>query len=164
MEITFKGQAVELSGTPPKVGDKAPNFILKDLNDQPHSLEEMQGKPVILSVIPDIDTRVCALQTKRFNQEASQVSDVYFATISNNTKEEQANWCAKEGADMLMLHDPENKFGESYHLYIPKRDHFARAIFALDQEGTIRYEEIVSEISHEPDYEEALKQVRSLLA
>ncbi len=162
MRITYKGTQIEILGTQPQVGDLAPEFVLKDLENKNHSLSEAKGQAVILSVIPNIDTRVCALQTKRFNQEASQLKEIYFATISNNSKEEQANWCGQEGVDMLMLHDTENEFGKKYGLFIPTTGHLARAIFVLDQNGVIVYEEIVAEMSHEPDYEKALDVAKSL--
>lgn len=163
LKVTRKGNIYDVPGEQLKVGEKAPDFVLKDLQDQQHSLQEFLGKPTILSIVPDIDTRVCALQTKRFNQEASQVSGLNFATISNNTKEEQANWCGQEGVDMLMLHDPENSFGKSYNIWVPDFGHFARTIFVLDAEGIIRYTEIVPDISQEPDYEQALAAARSLI-
>jgi thiol peroxidase len=162
MQVTRKGTIYDVPGTQPKVGDQAKEFQLKSLEDKDYRLTDFLGKPTILSIVPDIDTRVCALQTKRFNEEASKIAEVNFVTISNNTKEEQANWCGKEGIDMLMLHDPENTFGETYQIMIPELGHFARAIFVLDENGVIRYEEIVPEISHEPDYQAALSAARSI--
>ncbi|WP_291291835.1 thiol peroxidase [Enterococcus sp.] len=162
MQVTRKGTIYDVPGTQPKVGDQAKEFQLKSLEDKDYRLADFLGKPTILSIVPDIDTRVCALQTKRFNEEASKIAEVNFVTISNNTKEEQANWCGKEGIDMLMLHDPENTFGETYQIMIPELGHFARAIFVLDENGVIRYEEIVPEISHEPDYQAALSAARSI--
>ena len=116
MQVTRKGTIFEVPGIQPKVGDQAKEFELKSLDDKVYRLADFLGKPTILSIVPDIDTRVCALQTKRFNEEASKIDEVNFVTISNNTKEEQANWCGQEGIDMLMLHDPENTFGETYQL------------------------------------------------
>lgn len=163
MQVTLKGKVLEVPGSQPQVGEKAPDFSLPDLQDKTYTLTDFAGKPTILSVIPDIDTSVCALQTKRFNVAASQLTAVNFATISNNTKEQQAAWCGQEGVDMLMLHDPEGIFGESYHLMIPDFGHFARSIFVLDQEGVIRYQEIVPEIAEEPNYEKALAEAQALI-
>lgn len=162
MQVTRKGTIFEVPGIQPKVGDQAKEFELKSLDDKVYRLADFLGKPTILSIVPDIDTRVCALQTKRFNEEASKIDEVNFVSISNNTKEEQANWCGQEGIDMLMLHDPENTFGETYQIMIPEFGHFARAIFVLDEKGVIRYEEIVPEISQEPDYQSALAAARSI--
>ncbi len=163
MNITRKGEPLEVPGKQLQVGDKAAAFSLKDLTEQTYTLADFAGKPTILSIIPDIDTRVCAIQTKRFNIEASQIDTINFATISNNTKAEQAAWCGQEGVDMLMLHDPENTFGESYSLVITEVNRYARAIYVLDQDGVIRYEEIVPEMSHEPDYAKALEAAKALV-
>lgn len=162
MKITRKGVTIEIPGVQPVVGEQAPAFQLKDLQDNTVELADLAGKPTILSIIPNIDTRVCAIQTKRFNREASQLADVHFATISNNTKEEQAQWCGLEGVDMLMLHDPENTFGAAYHILMPELDRYARSIFVLDQAGVIQYVEIVPEMSQEPDYAKAIAAAQAL--
>ncbi|MBL1228876.1 thiol peroxidase [Enterococcus sp. BWB1-3] len=162
MIVTRKGNEVELVGVQPKVGEKAPDFTLKNLEDKAITLSALEGKTVLISVVPDIDTRICSIQTKRFNQEAGTSEGVVFLTISNNTKEEQSNWCAAEGVDMEMLRDTENSFGEAYGLFIPEMGRLARAIFVVDKEGTLAYEKISREISEEPNYAEALEQAKAL--
>lgn len=117
----------------------------------------------MISVVPDIDTRVCALQTKRFNQEAGNIRGVQFVTISNNTREEQDNWCAAEGVDMEMLHDKDGSFGKAYGLFIPELGKLARSIFVIDAAGKIVYEEISSEISEEPDYDKAIASAKAVV-
>ncbi|MBP2100512.1 thiol peroxidase [Enterococcus rivorum] len=163
MKVTKKGEELEVAGIQPKIGDSAPSFSLPNLSDEVVHLSDFVGKPVLLSVVPDIDTRICSIQTKRFNQEAGKVSGAKLITISNNTKEEQAKWCAAEGVDMEMLHDADLTFGQAYGLFIPEIGHLARAIFVIDKDGKIVYEEIVSEISHEPDYKMALEKLTSLV-
>lgn len=163
MFVTKKGVQVEIPGKQPQVGEMAPEFTLKDQFDQVFTLASFAGKPTILSIVPDIDTRVCAIQTKRFNVEAAGHEELNFATISNNTKEEQAEWCGQEGVKMTMLHDPEGTFGAAYNLMIPELGRYARAIFVLDALGKIQYEEIVPEISQEPDYQQALSEALKLV-
>jgi thiol peroxidase len=163
MQVTLKGNPVELEGVQPIKGDKAPNFSLLDLNDTLVELSASINNPLIISVVPDIDTSVCALQTKRFNQEAATETGINFVTISNNTKEEQSNWCAAEGVEMTMLRDSDLEFAKNYGLLIPAIDRLARAIFVVDSEGTIVYEEIVPEVSQEPDYAKALEAAKALI-
>lgn len=163
MQVTLKGNPVELEGVQPIKGDKAPNFSLLDLNDTLVELSASINNPLIISVVPDIDTSVCALQTKRFNQEAATETGINFVTISNNTKEEQSNWCAAEGVEMTMLRDADLEFAKNYGLLIPAIDRLARAIFVVDTEGTIVYEEIVPEVSQEPDYAKALEAAKALI-
>ncbi|WP_207695688.1 thiol peroxidase, atypical 2-Cys peroxiredoxin [Enterococcus sp. DIV0212c] len=162
MKVTKKGEEVEIVGVQPEVNAKAPEFSLKNLNDEVVNLSDFAGQPVLISVVPDIDTRICSLQTKRFNQEAAKVEGVKFITISNNTKEEQANWCAAEGVDMELLHDTEGTFGQAYGLFIPAMGRLARGIFIIDKEGKIVYEAISTEIAEEPDYATALEQVKAV--
>ncbi|MTD38420.1 thiol peroxidase [Erwinia sp. CPCC 100877] len=162
MNVEKKGQIYEVAGTQPEVGQAAPAFSLKNLADEVVELADFAGQPVLISVVPDIDTRICSLQTKRFNQEAAAVDGVKFMTISNNTKEEQANWCAAEGVDMEILHDTEGTFGQAYGLFIPELKQLARAIFIVDQAGTLVYRAISPEIAEEPDYEAALSKVKEI--
>src|SRR5699024_4485223 len=114
MEITKKGTPYKLKGIQPKVGDKAPDFKVENLADELVKLSDFSGKVVLISVIPDIDTRVCALQAKEFNKIASELDGVQLITISNNSKEEQAEWCAGKDISMEMLHDSNLEFGEAY--------------------------------------------------
>lgn len=163
MKITLKGNPVELEGVQPIIGDKAPSFSLQDLKDNTVELTTSINQPLIISVVPDIDTSVCALQTKRFNQEAATETGINFVTISNNTKEEQSNWCAAEGVEMTMLRDSDLEFAKNYGLLIPAIDRLARAIFVVDTTGTIVYEEITPEVSQEPDYTKALEAAKALI-
>ena len=163
MKVTLKGDPVELEGVQPVKGDKAPSFSLPDLKDRLVDLTGLLTKPLIISVIPDIDTSICALQTKRFNQEAATVTDINFVTVSNNTKEEQSNWCAAEGVDMTMLRDEDLEFAKNYGLLIPAIDRLARGIFVVNEQGEIVHAEITPEVSQEPDYEKALTAAKALI-
>ncbi|MGX7025447.1 thiol peroxidase [Vagococcus hydrophili] len=163
MQVTLKGNPVELEGIQPIVGEKAPVFSLVDLQDKLVDLASLSNKPLIVSVVPDIDTSVCAIQTKRFNQEAASENGINFVTVSNNTKEEQGNWCAAEGVDMTMLRDEDLEFGKNYGLLIPEIGRLARAIFVIDTKGNIAHEEIVAEVSHEPNYQAALDAAKNLI-
>lgn len=163
MQVTLKGQPLELEGSQPVTGEKAVNFSLVDLNDSTVELSDLLAKPLVISVVPDIDTSVCAIQTKRFNQEAASIEKINFVTISNNSKEQQSNWCAAEGVDMMMLRDTDLTFGKGYGLYIFEINHLARAIFVINQEGVVTYEEIVPEIAQEPDYTKAIEAAKALI-
>lgn len=162
MEIHKKDEILTLEGVQPDVGVQAPAFSLKNLQNQMVSLDDFEGQVILISIVPDIDTSICSLQTKRFNQEASRVKGAKFITISNNTKEEQENWCAAEGVDMELLHDTENVFGQAYGLFIPEMKRLARAIFIIDTKGVIVYRAISKEITEEPDYEKALEKLQQL--
>lgn len=161
MEVTRKGTPHKLRGIQTKVEDKAPEFTLKNLVDETVGLKDFFGKVVLISVIPDIDTRVCALQAKAFNKIASELDGVQLITISNNTKEEQAEWCAGKDISMEMLHDSELSFGNAYGLVMEDLERLARSVFVVNPRGEITYQEIVPEMSSEPNYDKAIKAAKA---
>ncbi len=100
MEILRGGQKVELVGNPPEVGDQLPKFKVFTAKGAKVKTRDLLGKPLLLSVVPDLNTRVCSIQTKAFNQQADNYPEVRFVTISNNLPQDQANWCAAEGVTL----------------------------------------------------------------
>ena len=159
MQITKRGEAFSLVKEPLKIGDQAADFELKDLKDKVFRLFQLLDKPLIISVVPDINTSVCSVQTRKFNEMMANFEEANFVTISNNTKEQQASWCAAEGLNLVMLHDPENTFGQAYGVLIPELNVYARSVFVINSDGKIIYEEIVPEMTHEPDYQKAIDAV-----
>lgn len=159
MQITKRGEAFSLVKEPLRVGDQAADFELKDLKDKVFRLFQLLDKPLIISVVPDINTSVCSVQTRKFNEMMADFEEANFVTVSNNTKEQQASWCAVEGLNLVMLHDPENTFGQAYGVLIPELNVYARSVFVIDSDGKIIYEEIVPEMTHEPDYQKAIDAV-----
>lgn len=159
MQITKRGEAFSLVKEPLRVGDQAADFELKDLKDKVFRLFQLLDKPLIISVVPDINTSVCSVQTRKFNEMMANFEEANFVTVSNNTKEQQASWCAAEGLNLVMLHDPENTFGQAYGVLIPELNVYARSVFVIDSDGKIIYEEIVPEMTHEPDYQKAIDAV-----
>ena len=159
MQITKRGEAFSLVKEPLKIGDQAADFELEDLKDKVFRLFQLLDKPLIISVVPDINTSVCSVQTRKFNEMMANFEEANFVTVSNNTKEQQASWCAAEGLNLVMLHDPENTFGQAYGVLIPELNVYARSVFVINSNGKIIYEEIVPEMTHEPDYQKAIDAV-----
>lgn len=157
MEVLRGGEKVELVGNPPMIGDQLPKFKVFTDDGEKVKTRDLLGKPLLISVVPDLNTPVCSIQTKKFNQETDQYPDVRFVTISNNMPKDQATWCAAEGVENLeVLSDHELSFGYEMKLYIPNAGYLARSIFIIDADGKIVYREIVPEIHDEPDYQAAL--------
>ena len=157
MQITIGGKSESLYGNPPEVGDQLPKFKLEDANHQWVKTADIIGRITVLSTVPDIDTPVCSIETKRFNQEADMYPDVRFITVSNNSVEQQQNWCAAEGvANLKLLSDEELSLGYAMKVYLPNFGTLARTIFIIDQTGKIVYRQIVGELHDEPDYADAL--------
>lgn len=157
MEVLRGGEKVQLVGNPPEVGDELPKFKVFTDDGEKIKMRDLLGKPLLISVVPDLNTPVCSIQTKKFNQQADRYPDVRFVTISNNMPQDQANWCAAEGVSNLeVLSDHELSFGYEMNLYIPNAGYLARSIFIVDVDGKIVYREIVPELHDEPNYDAAL--------
>lgn len=164
MQVTFKGEPIEVKGTQLSVGDKVPNVKLQARNgDEVELYNFIKDKPVILSIVPDVLTRTCELQTKSFAEKLNQ-EEVLFLTVSRNTFEEFNNWNEENGLDLVTLSDNNDEFGRDFGLEIDLggNDRLARSVYLVDSDGIIRYAQIVNEVTEEPDYEETLEAIRSL--
>lgn len=164
--ITFRGAPLTLSGTPVAVNGKAPDFSILANDLSPRTLADYAGKVLLISTIPSLDTGVCDMETRRFNQEAARLgSDVRILAISCDLPFAQARWCGAAGVDALeTLSDHRDlSFGAAYGVVIKELRLLTRAIFVVNRSGVITYIEIVPEVSHEPDYEAALAAVRAAL-
>lgn len=157
MQILRGGTPVNLIGTPPEIGQYFSNFELKNERGEIISNSSFIDKKTLISVVPDLNTPVCNIQTKRFNENVDEYKDIRFITISNNTVSEQKEWCAAENVhNMEVLSDKLGLFGKVSGLYIPDAGFLARAIFILDETGKIIYKEVVADLHNEPNYEKAL--------
>lgn len=164
MEITINGEPRQLVGNPPEVGDKFPHFKVFDKNHDKIKTRQLLGKVTLLSVVPNINTPVCSIQTKKFNSTMDQFPDVNFLTISTNTIEEQQKWCAAEGVqNMQLVSDREESFGYESKLLIPDEGVLARSVWILDKDGKVAYRQIVKELTDEPDYDQVLAELKKLL-
>lgn len=165
--ITFKGNPMTLEGDDLAVGSTAPPFTLiyADNGLQKLTLEDLKGKPTIISVVPSLDTPVCAVQTKTFNQELSSLGDkINAVTVSLDLPFAQARFCGAEDIAMRTASDYQtHQFGTDYGLTIEELKLLARAVIVLDANGTVAYKEIVPEVTNEPDYSAAMAALRMLL-
>lgn len=164
--VTLKGNPLTLTGTPVGVGDSAPDFTTTGVDLSEVKLSDYAGKPVIISTIPSIDTGICDLQTKRFNQEAKD-SGLVILTVAMDLPFAMGRWCGAVDAENVVCASDfrDRTFGEAYGLNIgdgPLRGLIARCVMVVDASGKIVYQEIVPEIAQEPDYDAALEAVRSL--
>jgi thiol peroxidase len=163
--ITMKGNPLTLMGRSPKVGDRAPDFTVVDNNLKPVNLATYKGKVCVLSSVPSLDTPVCDMETRRFNQEASGLgSNVAILTISMDLPFAQKRWCGSAGVDKVVtLSDHRDaSFGTSYGVLIKELRLLARAVFVLDRSGVIQYVDIVKELTQEPNYQAVLTAVKKL--
>lgn len=165
-QTTMKGNPVTLSGPVPEAGDAAPDVTVVDTGLAPVRLQDYQGKYILISVVPSLDTGVCDAQTRRFNEEASKLSDeAVVLTVSMDLPFAQARWCGAAGVDrVITLSDHRDaEFGEAFGVLIKELRLLNRSIFVLDKNLTVTYREVVQENTSHPDYEAALEALRSLL-
>jgi len=164
--ITMKGNPLTLLGKELKVGDSAPDFEVLDNNLSPVTLSSFSGKVCVISSVPSLDTPVCDMETRRFNQEAGNLNaDVQILTISMDLPCAQKRWCGAAGVNNVVTLSVQRNasFGTAYGVLIKELRLLARSVFIVDREGVIRYTQMVKEISEEPDYEAILDAANNLL-
>jgi len=164
-KVTFHNDPVTLLGNEVKVGDAAPEFSVLANDLSPVTLADSKGSIRLISVVPSIDTGVCAKQTRTFNEAATELSDdVKILTISVDLPFAQARWCGAEGIDAVQtLSDHRDlSFGEAYGVVIKELRLLARSIFVIDKDDKVVYVEYVSEVTDHPDYDKALEVVKNL--
>jgi len=161
--ITFKGNPLTLVGNEVKVGQKAPDFVVINNNLTPVKFSSYYGKVCLISSVVSLDTPVCDTQTRKFNEEASRLGpNVMILTISMDLPFAQKRWCGAAGVDRLQtLSDyREASFGMAYGTLIKELRLLARGVFVIDQKGFIQYKELVKEVTNEPDYNTALRELK----
>lgn len=164
--ITMKGGPLTLVGPELAIGDVPLDVSLLDNDLKPVKLSSYKGKICVISSVPSLDTPVCDMQTRRFNSEAGNLGDdVAIVTVSMDLPFAQKRWCGAAGVDKVAtLSDYRDAaFGEAYGVLIKELRLLARAIFILDREGALRYQQLVKEVSQEPDYEDVLEAVKKLV-
>jgi len=153
-------QQIVLLGKELKTGKPAPAFKVVDNNFKAVTLADFSGKTILLSVIPSIDTGVCSIQTKRFNEEVAKLPEnVVLLTISTDLPFAQKRFCQQEQVEaMAVLSDAVwRDFGSNYGLLIKDMGLLTRAIIIIDQSGKVAYQQLVPELAQEPDYAAALQ-------
>lgn len=163
--ITMKGNPLTLQGRDLKIGDMAPDVELLDNNLGSVRLSSFRGHIVVISSVPSLDTPVCDMETRRFNEEAGRLGgDVVVLTVSMDLPFAQKRWCGASGVDRVTtLSDYRDaSFGSAFGVLIKELRLLARVVFVVDREGIVQYIQRVREIAEEPDYQAVLEAVKKL--
>lgn len=163
-KITMKGNPLTVAGRCVEEGGTAPQFKLTGADMSDVTNATFTGKVVVLVSIPSIDTPVCAIETKRFNQEAAALSsDVIIASVSRDLPFALKRWCGAEGVERVVpLSDYKYRtFGEAFGVDLPDLGLLARALFVINKSGKVVYVDYVSEVASEPDYAAALSAIKA---
>jgi len=164
--VNMKGNPLKLFGGLIAVGAQAPDAVVLDNELGEVKLSDYRGKVLIISAVPSLDTPVCDLQTRRFNQEAAALGDdVNILTISMDLPFAQKRWCAAAGVDRVVTLSDHRlaEFGKAYGLLIEDLRLLARAVLVVDRQGIVRYLQLVDEVTNEPDYEKAIAATKEIL-
>lgn len=165
--LDIAGKPATVYGTDAVVGEPAPSFtVVKDgwMSAQP--IEEYRGKVQILAAVPSVDTDTCDRETRRFNQEASALSeDIVIHVISTDFPFAQKRWCAASGVERVQLFSDvlETDFALKYGLLIKERRFLRRAVFIVDRSGIVRYAAYMPALGVEPNYDEVIAAAKALL-
>lgn len=166
--VTFKGTPMTLAGAEVEVGQEAPDFTVRYFEGglKTISKDDLAGKPTLLSVVPSLDTGVCAMQTKKFNDQISALGDnINAVTISLDLPFAMNRFCGAEGVKNLKVGSDyyDRSFGHAYGMLIEELKLLARGVFVLDKNGKVVHAETVPEVTQEPNYDAALAALKSQL-
>lgn len=165
--VICRGQEAHTSGPMVKVGEQAPDFRATNADLQDVSLSSFKGKRIILNIFPSLDTPTCALSVRQFNARASELENTVVLCLSMDLPFAQSRFCSTEGLNNVVplsvfrSHD----FLKEYGLQLadgPLKGLMARAVIVIDETGKVRYTQLVSNISNEPNYDAALQAVNDL--
>lgn len=141
------------------IGQKAPDFALKDQNGKVHKLSEYVGKKVILSFHPLAFTGVCAVQMQDLekNKAAFTAKNTVALGLSIDSQFAKAAWSKElDIAETSLLADffPHGKVAEDYGI-LREEGFSERAVFIIDEKGIVIFSKIYP-IKELPDINELL--------
>jgi thioredoxin-dependent peroxiredoxin len=159
--ITLKGSPFQTVGNLPPIGSQAPDFSLVDADLQDVSLATYAGQRKVISIVPSLDTPVCATSTRKFNEKAAAKENVVVLVVSADLPFAQKRFCSTEGIDNVVALSMmrSRNFARDYGTLIvdgPLRGISARAVLTLDENDRVVHAQLVTEVGQEPDYDAAL--------
>jgi thioredoxin-dependent peroxiredoxin len=165
-EIKLKGTPIHISGKIPAKGESAPDFVLTKNDMSDVSLKDFKGKKIVLNIFPSIDTGVCAMSVRKFNEEAVKLDNTVVLCVSEDLPFAHARFCSAEGIkNVVSVSDLRKKdFGKKYGIEIldgPIAGLLARTVIVIDENGKVKYVELVPEITQEPNYAAAIAALKN---
>lgn len=164
--VTMKGKPLNLVGRKITVGMLAPNFHATSNQLDDVSLDNFQGKIKVITSFISLDTPVCDHQVKEFNKKAADISsEVVIVGISKDLPFAQNKFCSlNDITNISVISDYKNSsFGINYGLLIKELGLLARATVIIDNNNIIRYIQIVDELTKEPNYQDVLDNLRTIV-
>lgn len=164
-KVFVQGKPITLLGEGVPVGNRAPDFKVVNSEFTPVTLNDYKGQAILISVVPSLDTGICSLQTKFFNEKvAKQFPNIAMLTISADLPFAQKRFCKIESIDrVITLSDSVwRDFGEKYGLIIQDMGLLTRAVFIIDKSHTITYKQLVNNLSSQPEYDSVINALKVL--
>jgi thiol peroxidase len=161
-EITLKGNPIHTNDQLPTEGKSAPDFKLTKTDLSDVSLKDFKGKRVLLNIFPSLDTDVCAASVRKFNAQAGDLDNTVVVSVSKDLPFAHNRFCSTEGLDNVVSTTQlrsDSSFAKDYGIEIvdgPMAGLMARSVVVIDEDGTVKYTELVPEIAQEPDYQKAI--------
>jgi peroxiredoxin (alkyl hydroperoxide reductase subunit C) len=131
---------------PVAVGEMAPDFALKDQNNQAVRLSDFRAhRPVLLVFYPLAFTGVCEGELHSLSSVPSAVPSAQVLTISVDSVYAHKVWAEREGFSVPLLADfwPHGSVAEAYGVFNATRGYAERGTFAVDVSGVVRYAAVV---------------------
>ncbi|WP_022851851.1 thiol peroxidase [Limisalsivibrio acetivorans] len=153
--VTMKGNPLTLVGPELKPGDKAPAFTASAQDLSPVTLDSFKGKKKVFSVTPSLDTPVCDMQLRKFNQDIATMDNVEVINVSMDLPFAIKRFCTTAGVEnaVAVSDYKDASFGEAYGVLIKELRLLARAVFIVDENDTVVYAEYVPEATDHPNYD-----------
>lgn len=165
--VTLRGNPFNLAGDLPKVGDTAPDFNLTGSDMAPITKASLAGKKKVIVTLPSLDTPVCQMETRKFNEQATALGDNVVVVIASiDTPMAAKRFCTTEGLERVKSGSDvrDRDFGKRWGVTIaegPLAGFTARAVFVVDENDKVTYTELVPEIANEPNYDAALAALKA---
>lgn len=155
--ITLKGNEIHTTGELPAVGTTLDNIVFTGVNLSDFNLNDYRGKKVLLNIFPSIDTGICAMSVRKFNEDVSKLENTVVLCVSADLPFAQNRFCGAEGIESVVMASDfrHRSFADAVAVNItdgPLAGLCSRAIIVLDENGNVTYTEQVPEITQEPNY------------
>lgn len=145
------------------VGERAPDFTLKDQKGQPVSLHEFAGRTVVLYFYPKDMSYGCTKEACAFRDSYEQFKDVGAEVIgvSSQSVESHSIFSTTYTLPFVLLSDQDGEVRRLYGVPTTMGLIPGRVTFVIDRDGIVRYV-FNSQFNPEAHVQEALRIVRSL--
>lgn len=160
--VICRGKEAHTAGKMVNIGKEAPDFKAVNGELTEVSLSDYRGKRVILNIFPSLDTPTCAVSVRQFNARATSLDNTVVLCLSMDLPFAQSRFCSVEGLENVIPLSlfRSHGFFDKYGLQLvdgPLQGLAARAVIVVDEQGKVIHTQLVEDISHEPDYDAALK-------